>query len=235
MLGPNHIKVGQSLHDLAKVYYRRGTYQRAEELFQRALQIREAALGTNHPDVAQTRASLAYLFTTLGKFNEAEEYYKVKRRTPFAHRQLASSHLRCAVVCGGVCGRVRRVLCVSQLGTERAVHHGVLLRKRPPRGGPELQRPRLDLYAKHFLPSCLVIFYERMVCGVCVADYRQARYQESEELYRRSLDIRSRYLGEHHPDTARSFHGSMPSISTLLRGCLLLLLRLTLATPQIWP
>ncbi len=55
-----------------------------------------------------------------------------------------------------------------------------------------------------------------MVCGV--VDYRQARYQESEELYRRSLDIRSRYLGEHHPDTARSFHGSMPSISTLLRG-----------------
>jgi tetratricopeptide (TPR) repeat protein len=59
------------------VYYRRGAYQRAEELFQRALQIREDALGTNHPDVAQTRASLAYLFTTLGKFNEAEEYYKV--------------------------------------------------------------------------------------------------------------------------------------------------------------
>jgi hypothetical protein len=40
------------------------------------------------------------------------------------------------------------------------------------------------------------------------SDYRQARYQESEELYRRSLDIRSRYLGEHHPDTARSFHGA---------------------------
>jgi tetratricopeptide (TPR) repeat protein len=59
------------------VYYRRGAYQRAEELFQRALQIREEALGTNHPDVAQTRASLAYLFTTLGKFNEAEQYYKV--------------------------------------------------------------------------------------------------------------------------------------------------------------
>ncbi len=109
--------MGQSLHDLAKVYYRRGTYPRAEELFQRALQIREAALGTNHPDVAQTRASLAYLFTTLGKFNEAEEYYKVKPRTPFAQTTDQFSFVRS---------------CASQLGTERAVHHGVLLRKRPP-------------------------------------------------------------------------------------------------------
>lgn len=63
-----------------QVYYRRGAYQRAEELYRRALQIREASLGTNHPDAAQTRASLAYLFTTLGQFKEAEEYYRVSHQ-----------------------------------------------------------------------------------------------------------------------------------------------------------
>jgi len=71
--------VAQSLHDLANVYYRRGRYATAEELYKRALTIREEALGQSHPDVALTLHNLAYLHTTQGKYDSAEIYYKVQQ------------------------------------------------------------------------------------------------------------------------------------------------------------
>ena len=53
-----------------------GKYGEAEELYKRALAIREKALGVNHPDVARTLTNLAMLYWTQGKYREAEGLYK---------------------------------------------------------------------------------------------------------------------------------------------------------------
>src|SRR5262249_40308520 len=53
-LGANHPDVGQTLHNLAYLYWRQGKYSEAEGLYKRALAIREKALGASHPDLAQT-------------------------------------------------------------------------------------------------------------------------------------------------------------------------------------
>jgi Tetratricopeptide repeat len=46
--------VGQSLNNLANVYWMQGKYSEAEGLYKRALVIREKALGATHPDVGQS-------------------------------------------------------------------------------------------------------------------------------------------------------------------------------------
>jgi tetratricopeptide (TPR) repeat protein len=51
---PNNPAVGESLNNLALVYADQRKYREAEELYKRALAVREQALGTTHPAVGQS-------------------------------------------------------------------------------------------------------------------------------------------------------------------------------------
>jgi tetratricopeptide (TPR) repeat protein len=55
-------------------YYlkQRAQYAEAEELYQRALSIREKVLGSEHPYIATTLNDLALLYYSQGKYAEAE-------------------------------------------------------------------------------------------------------------------------------------------------------------------
>jgi tetratricopeptide (TPR) repeat protein len=77
--GENHPDYATSLHNLAALYGAKGDHTAALPLFQRALEIRGAALGDAHPDCAPTLISdcaatlinLANLYRLMGNFNAA--------------------------------------------------------------------------------------------------------------------------------------------------------------------
>jgi tetratricopeptide (TPR) repeat protein len=55
-----------ALNSLAVLAYTQGAYAQAEQLFQRALAMREQVLGPQHPEVATTLTALAALYDTQG-------------------------------------------------------------------------------------------------------------------------------------------------------------------------
>ena len=77
MLGPTLL----SLHNLAGLYQQQGHYAKAEPLFRRSLEIREAALGKDHPTVAETLGELAtrHRLILVTKGNHAEQADKLAR------------------------------------------------------------------------------------------------------------------------------------------------------------
>jgi len=62
VLGPEHPDCAQSLNNLAALHSERHEYQAAEELYQRALELRTAALSPDHPSLAYTLKHLAMLY-----------------------------------------------------------------------------------------------------------------------------------------------------------------------------
>lgn len=73
-LGPEHIDVATTLHNLANLYLYQARYAEAEPLYQRALAIVEKALGLDHPQVAMTLNYLAELYYFQGRYAEALAY-----------------------------------------------------------------------------------------------------------------------------------------------------------------
>ena len=65
LLGTEHIEVADVNHELAGVYTAQGKYREAEELYKKALAIREETLGEEHPDTASSYYNLADLYHTL--------------------------------------------------------------------------------------------------------------------------------------------------------------------------
>jgi len=66
----------QALHSRGLAAWREGKYSEAEELYKRALTIREQALGANHSDVGQTLNNLALVYQDQGKYEDAEGLLK---------------------------------------------------------------------------------------------------------------------------------------------------------------
>lgn len=61
LYGPNHPNLADSLSNLAILYNQNGDYDKAQPLYERALQIYQTAHGPDHPDVAHTLTDLAVL------------------------------------------------------------------------------------------------------------------------------------------------------------------------------
>ena len=72
----SHPDVAQTLNNIALVYSTQGKYSEAEELYKRALAIREHSLGESHPDVAQTLNNLARVYRDQGRYGDAERLFK---------------------------------------------------------------------------------------------------------------------------------------------------------------
>jgi tetratricopeptide (TPR) repeat protein len=89
-LGANHRDVGQAFYNLALVYADQRKYGEAEELYKRALAVREQALGASHPDVGQTLHNLALVYWTQGRYSEAEGLYK--RALAIREKALGANH-----------------------------------------------------------------------------------------------------------------------------------------------
>lgn len=62
VLGPDHPDCAQSLNNLAALCNEMKQYDKAEELYERALDIRRRALAPDHPSLAYTVKHLAILY-----------------------------------------------------------------------------------------------------------------------------------------------------------------------------
>ncbi len=105
VLGADHLKVADSLNNLAQVYYHQGDnaqhdflqkalngneakekYRAAEFLWKRALAIKEKRLGMGHPEVEQLLSNLAQLDQTQKRYEVTEnnadlrDYYRILSR-----------------------------------------------------------------------------------------------------------------------------------------------------------
>src|SRR5262249_12802892 len=74
--GPAHYDVAVNLNNLAALRQVSGDAREAEQLYQRALALKEKLLGASHPDVAVTANNLAVLHKTQGRFGEADRLYR---------------------------------------------------------------------------------------------------------------------------------------------------------------
>ncbi|MCP6756921.1 tetratricopeptide repeat protein, partial [Klebsiella pneumoniae] len=59
------------LNNLADLYERQGRYAEAQQLFERALLIRERAVGPDHPDTAASSNNLAGMYRASGRPGDA--------------------------------------------------------------------------------------------------------------------------------------------------------------------
>ncbi len=67
--------MAQVLNNLANLYTELGQYAKAEPLYRRSLEIKEAKLGKDHPHVADSLNNLAILYHRLGQYAKAEPLY----------------------------------------------------------------------------------------------------------------------------------------------------------------
>ena len=87
--------VGESLNNLAELYYAQGKYAEVQPLYQRALAIREKVLGPEHPNVATSLNNLAALYYAQGKYAEVEPLYQ--RALAILEKVLGPEHPHVAV------------------------------------------------------------------------------------------------------------------------------------------
>jgi hypothetical protein len=74
--GSDHYEVAVNLNNLAALRQAGGDAREAEELYRRALALKEKLRGANHPDVAVTANNLAVLYKHQGRYADAERLYR---------------------------------------------------------------------------------------------------------------------------------------------------------------
>ena len=68
--------MGATYNDMALVYENQGKYEDALAAYQKALDIRIAALGDKHPDVGTTYYNMASAYSDCKKTAQARAYYQ---------------------------------------------------------------------------------------------------------------------------------------------------------------
>jgi tetratricopeptide (TPR) repeat protein len=68
--------LSENFSNLALIYQQQHKYVKAEQSYQRSLEISERIFGRRHPFVALTRANLGQLYTDMRRFEDAENQYR---------------------------------------------------------------------------------------------------------------------------------------------------------------
>ena len=74
-LGPDHVAVARTYHNMGNLHMDLGDHQQAKEYYERALSIKLNKLGPDHVDVASTYHNMAILHKKLGEHQKAKDYY----------------------------------------------------------------------------------------------------------------------------------------------------------------
>jgi tetratricopeptide (TPR) repeat protein len=210
------LEAGSLFHKTASYLYDRGRYPEAEELYQRALAIREQQLGASHPDVAYTLNSLANLYSEQGKYAEAEALYK--RALAIREQQLGASHPDVTYPLNGLANLYYEQGKYAE--AEELYQRALAIREQQlgadhPSVATSLN-DLADLYyeqgkyaeAERLYERALAIFEQQLVTshpdvgypltGLANLYSEQGKYGEAEELYQRALAIREQRLGTAH-------------------------------------
>src|SRR5262249_40982425 len=176
-LGANHA-VGQTLNDLALVYWTQGKYNEAEGLYKRALAILETALGGNHSDVGRTLNNLALVYRVQGKYSEAEGL--LKRALVIREKALGANHPDV----GQSLNNLANVYWTQGKYSE----------------AEGLYKRALAIGEKALGPSHPDV--GQTLTNLANVYRDQGKYSEAEALYKRALAIREQALGANHSDVA---------------------------------
>jgi tetratricopeptide (TPR) repeat protein len=74
-LGQEHPAVAASLSNMANFYYAQGDGQQADQLYRRAIQLKEKNLGIEHQEIAVDLIGLGSVYFTKKKYAEAEPFF----------------------------------------------------------------------------------------------------------------------------------------------------------------
>jgi tetratricopeptide (TPR) repeat protein len=74
--GPEDPRLAGTLNTLAVLYHTQRKYVKAEQLYQRVLNLLEHTVGPEHPNMATTLNNLAVIYEAQGKYDEAEPLYQ---------------------------------------------------------------------------------------------------------------------------------------------------------------
>jgi tetratricopeptide (TPR) repeat protein len=88
----DHPRVARWLNALANGYQEQGSYSEAEQLYKKALSIREQQLGSDHLDVSESLSGLALLYQVQGRYIDAELLYQ--RSLLIVEKQSGANHPR---------------------------------------------------------------------------------------------------------------------------------------------
>src|SRR5215470_7608876 len=177
-VGTEHATYGVALSNLADVYRVQGRYGEAQDLYARALAIRERALGANNPTLAVTLNSLGIVMRRQGKFGEAEDV--LKRALALRQQALGPAHPDVAQTLNNLAavyndqGRHAEAVSIYQ--------RALAIRERAQGANHPGLTPTLH--------------------NLAAAYAAQGKYGEAEGLLRRALAIDEATRGANHPDVA---------------------------------
>jgi CHAT domain-containing protein/Tfp pilus assembly protein PilF len=220
--GIAHANYGVALYNLGSLYRTLGKYSDAEELFKRALEVKEKAIGTDNPDVADTLNSLAAVYQNQGRYADAEGLYKraltIREKTlGKGHPEVAKSLNNLAIVHAqrGEYADAEELFKRALAIKEKAVganHRSVAasltnlavlyLDEGKYAEAEALQKRALSIEEKAagkdhpdvaLTLNNLAVVYEEL-----------ARHIDAEQLYKRALAIYEKAFGQNHPETART-------------------------------
>ncbi|CAN0212696.1 unnamed protein product [Ectocarpus sp. 6 AP-2014] len=222
--GPNHPAVATDLNNWAGLLGSQGKYDKAEPLYERTQEIWEKSFGRDHPKIATFLNNRASLLEDQGRFGEAEPLYA--RAIAVGEKTLGMEHPDLAVWLNNRASLfskqekymealplLKRALsiCTQKLGKNHP--HTVEIRT-----GLELVRKK-GQYAEaescHQLSQTIqenVLGSEHPDVAQSLHDragllFMQEKYPGAQPLLERALSIRTKKLGENHPDTVLTRKG----------------------------
>ncbi|KAJ4267004.1 hypothetical protein NW762_003102 [Fusarium torreyae] len=218
----DELKLADIASKMGLFVYLRGKYEEAEEMHQRALEIREMALGTEHPSTLTSMANLASTYRDRGRWEEAEELQSDV--TEISKRVLGEEHPDTLTSMGNLAltyldqGRLneaeelqsdvmeisKRVLGEEHPYTLTRVANVALtyLNQGRWREAEELGMNVIEIIKRVLgeeYPSILT-----SMGNLALIYWNQGRWKEAEELQSDVTEIRKRVLGEEHPHTLTS-------------------------------
>jgi tetratricopeptide (TPR) repeat protein len=181
-LGPQHPSIATTLNNLAALYLEMGEYEKALQLFQRALNIREKVLGTKHLDVAQTLNNLAELYLKTGEYEEALQLFQ--RALDIREKVLGTKHLDVAITLNNLAA-----LYLKMGNYEKALH---------------FFRRALDVRESTLGPEHTSV--ATTLNNLATLYLKMGNHEKALSHYKRALDIREKILGPKHPDVATTLN-----------------------------
>jgi tetratricopeptide (TPR) repeat protein len=174
--------LASSLSDLASLYKSQGQYEKAEPLYEQALEMGKRLLGEEHPDVATSLNNLAGLYRNQGRYEQAEPMYK--RALAIQEKVLSPEHPNVATSLNNLAELYRDL---GRYEQAEPLHKRALVIWEKVLG-PEHPNVATSL-------NNLAGLYDR-----------QGRYEQAELMYQRALAIQEKVLGPEHPDVATSLN-----------------------------
>ena len=221
-------EAAQLLNQTAYYLRERARYTEAEDLYRKALEIREQLVGPVHLDVAQSCYNLARLYFDIARYEEAETLYR--RALEIRRQLLGPDHVLVAQTlnsqaltlwCWGTQYEYAEQLYALALDifdrsvghehqlTAHAMNNLALLYETLERKD-EAEQLHLQVLEirERLLPSIHLDLAQSLqnLAYIYISQQNREKYPDAERLFSRSLEIREQLLGPDHPQTARSLN-----------------------------